>query len=244
MGDIAVITSGKGGTGKSTITSQCGAALARGGKKVLLIDTDTGLRCLDLLLGISEIAINDLGDVLEGNCTPANAIYSIPSCEGLFLLPAPASANFYADPSDMKRLCKGLSHYYDYILIDSPAGIDRGFKFAVCSADAALIVVTPDLLSVRDTERVGRLLTREGINRKRIVINKFKNKILKYGAIKDLDAIIDNTGIQLIAIIPEDERIIKCQATSSILDKKSPASICINNLAMRIRGFDVPLYRF
>ena len=244
LGDIAVITSGKGGTGKSTITSGCGAALAKRGKKVLLIDTDAGLRCLDLILGVSDITVNDLGDVLGGNCAPASAIYSIPSCPGLFLMAAPGAPNFYGEANDMKRLCRGLARYYDYILIDSPAGVDIGFKFAVSAAHAALVVVTPDPLSIRDSERVGRLLSREGITRKRLVINKYKNKVLKYGGISDLDSVIDSTKIRLIAIIPEDEKILKCHATGSIIEGKSPGAVCLNNLSLRIEGIEVPLYRF
>ena len=143
MGQICVVTSGKGGAGKSTVTAGLGYALARSSGRVLLIDADAGLRSLDLMLGIGGTAMYDLSDVLAGNCEPVRAIYSSPVCSNVFVLPAPVRPEDMCSPPQMKKLCAGLAQYYDPVIIDCPAGMGRGFETAVAAAERALIVTTP-----------------------------------------------------------------------------------------------------
>lgn len=241
MGDIAVITSGKGGTGKSTVCAACGSALARRGKTVLLIDADAGLRSLDLMLSISEETVYDLSDIFAGNCEPIKAIRSVPACWGLYVLPAPQSAGAYCSIDDMKRLCNRLSTYYDYILIDSPAGLDECFQLAICSAAAALIVTNPDPISIRDAQKVHRLLRERGIANNRLIINRYKANAIKSGLVRDLDEVIDGVGVRLIGIIPDDEKFVTASILGTPFSGKSPAALAFSRLAARIDGEDIPL---
>lgn len=173
MGKATVITSGKGGVGKSTVTAGLGAALSRRGRRVLLIDGDAGLRSLDYMLGITEELVFDLSDVVDGSCEPMKAIYPCPGSNGLFVLPAPQSAEDTVSPRILKQLVHALSPYYDHMLIDCPAGLGRGFQAAVESAERALVVSTPDPLCLRDADKVRRVLMEKGIADQRLVINRF-----------------------------------------------------------------------
>lgn len=153
MGSVAVVTSGKGGTGKSTVTAGLGCALARTGRKVLLIDGDAGLRSLDLMLGIGG-TVYDMSDIFAGRCEPIRAIYPSPLCPDLFVVPAPVSLEQLCSPDDMRRLCRGFTLYYDVILVDCPAGVGRGFETALAPAERALVVTTPDMVCARDAQIV------------------------------------------------------------------------------------------
>ncbi len=240
MGEIVSIVSGKGGVGKSTVAALLGAALARRGKMVLLIDCDVGLRSLDLVLSVARETVFDLADVLEGNCPPARAICAVPAVRGLHALAAPQSFECLERTKDIARLVKGLSLYYDYIILDSPAGIGSGFSAAVSAANKALVVVTPDAVSIRDGFKVGRILKEKGIE-SRLVVNKVKADLVKKGVSPNLDEIIDQTGIKLIAAIPEDEEIALHVARGDVAPGKSPGFVAISNLALRMEGERVPL---
>ena len=158
MGVSTVITSGKGGVGKSTVSVGLGRALAQRGRRVLLIDCDAGLRSLDRMTGTEEALVFDLSDVIQGRCAPADAIYPCTETEGLFLLPAPSSGEDMASPSVMRRLVPLLKRYYDHVVLDSPAGVGGGFRSAACAADRALVVCSPDPVCVRSSSAVKRLL--------------------------------------------------------------------------------------
>lgn len=242
MGSVTVITSGKGGVGKSTVTAGLGAAMERRGRRVLLIDADAGLRSLDFMLGVSCELVYDLSDVVTGNCEPSKAVYPCAGSNGLFLLPAPQNPDDAVSPDIMVQLCRALSGYYDHIFIDCPAGLGRGFQAAVAPAKRALVVSTPDPICLRDADKVRRILEEKNIPEQRLVLNRFHAKsFVKMGGFEDLDAAIDACGIQLIAMIPEDLSA-PCSAVKGLpLSGKSAAARAFNRLAARMEGEDVPL---
>lgn len=240
MGTISVITSGKGGAGKSTITAGLGSALARLGHKVLLLDGDAGLRSLDLMLGIGGNAVYDMSDIFAGNCEPIRAIYPSPVCPNVFVIPAPVSLDKMCSPEDMKRLCSGFTRYYEHVLIDCPAGIGRGFECAVAAAGRALIVTTPDMVCARDAQIVGRLLEDRKLS-SRLIINRLRPIPVMEGRMPDVDEIIDTARVQLMGILPEDEAVAVANANGRPLPYNCNAAVCFENIARRYLGTDVPL---
>lgn len=240
MGEIVSVVSGKGGVGKSTVSALLGAALARRGRLVLLIDCDAGLRSLDLILSVASETVFDLADVLDGNCEPARAICAVPGVEGLHVLAAPQKVECLDRTRDIARLIRGLSLYYDYVILDSPAGIGAGFYAAVAAANKALVVVTPDAVSIRDGYKVGRILKERGIE-SRLVVNKINVSLIKKQVSPNLDSIIDQTGIKMIAAIPQDEAVVLHIAKGEPNFSKSPGAAAIGNLALRLEGERVPL---
>lgn len=235
VGKITVITSGKGGVGKSTVAAYLGAALCAQGKKVLLIDMDEGLRSLDIILNVSSRTVFDVTDVLNENCSPTSALLSIEKCDGLYLLPAPLKKGEIKDKSDMISLCGIYSDSFDYILIDSPAGIGDGFYLSAAAADSALLVVTPDPISVRDGTVVSELLKKNGIKDIRLVINKINTELMKKGVFLNIDEIINATVCQLIGAVPTDYEIVNCSAKGCLLPE-SYAKDAFERLALRIMG--------
>lgn len=236
MSNVTVITSGKGGAGKSSVTAGIGAALAASGKKVLLIDGDAGLRSLDVILGITSELIFDINDVLVGNCEPIRAIYSCKSAEGLYVLPAPQSIENRIPPKMMTKLISGLSGYYDYVLVDCPAGLGVGFRAACAAANRAVVVVTPDPVCIRDADNTRRALNSAGIKNIRLVINRYSGRCIEKGVIPDLDYVIDSTGIQLIGIVPDDENIVIAASKGKAVVGFGSASKSFENIAGRLEG--------
>lgn len=241
MGSVAVVTSGKGGTGKSTVTAGLGCALARTGRKVLLIDGDAGLRSLDLMLGIGG-TVYDMSDIFAGRCEPIRAIYPSPLCPDLFVVPAPVSLELLCSPDDMRRLCRGFTLYYDVILVDCPAGVGRGFDTALAPAERALVVTTPDMVCARDAQIVSRLLEDRQLPA-RLVINRLRAAPIRQGRMPDVDEIIDTAGLQLIGILPEDEQVAVANANGKPLPSDCRASQCFENIAARFLGGETPLAR-
>lgn len=246
MGLVTVITSGKGGVGKSTVSVGLGCTLATSGKRVLLIDGDAGLRSLDSMLGIDKELVFDISDIVNGNCEPIKAIYSCEEYTGLnnlFMLPAPALEQNTINPGVMKQLVPILSRYYDHVIIDCPAGIGKGFTSAVAAANRALIVSTPDHVCIRDSDKVRQLLDDSGIVQQRLVINRFNyNAFRKMQHYKDIDTIIDDTGIRLIAVLPDDLRLQTNPAKAIIDSPRAPGSMALQRLAARLEGESVPLF--
>lgn len=240
MGQVTVVTSGKGGAGKSTVSAGLGVALAREGHKVLLIDGDAGLRSLDLMLGISGTVVYDIADVLAGACAPSHAIYASPLYSGVFVLPAPMQLERLCTPEQMRRLCTGLARWYDDVIVDCPAGVGRGFDTAVAGATSALVVTTPDMICARDAQIVSQLLERYRIPA-RLIINRVRTKPVRQGKMPDLDAIIDTAGVQLIGVIPEDEKVAVAGAYGNPLPGDALASVCFRHTAQRLLGAQVPL---
>ena len=240
MGQICVVTSGKGGAGKSTVTAGLGYALSRHNGRVLLIDADAGLRSLDLMLGVSGTTMYDLSDVFAGNCEPVRAIYSSPVFQNVFVLPAPLRLEEMCSPDEMRALCRGLASYYDKVIIDCPAGLGRGFETAVAAADRALVVSTPDMVCARDAQILGHLLEERQL-RSHLIINRLRPNKVMDGVMPDIDEIIDTAGIQLLGVIPEDEEVAVACANARPLPADCNAAVCFDNIARRFMGGSVPL---
>lgn len=242
MSEITVITSGKGGAGKSTVTAGLGYALSQLSGRVLLIDADAGLRSLDLMLGVGGTTMYDLADVFAGNCEPVRAIYPSPVFQNVFVLPAPIRLEDMCTPQEMRNLCRGLAAYYDQVIIDCPAGLGRGFDTAVEAADRALVVSTPDMVCARDAQILAHLLEEKRL-RTHLIINRLRPAKVMDGSMPDVDEIIDTAGIQLLGIIPEDEEVAVANANGRPLPAACNAAICFANIARRFLGESVPLAR-
>ena len=240
MSRITVVTSGKGGAGKSTVSAGLGYALAKAGASVLLVDGDAGLRGLDLMLGIGQDMVFDLGDIFAGHCEPIRAVYRSPFSENLSLLPAPSALSGLCSPSELRRLCRGFAKHYDFVFIDCPAGTGPGFDMAVGAAETALVVSTPDAICARDAGVVADLLEERDIPA-RLVINRLRVTPVLQGKMPDLDTIIDTAGLQLIGVIPEDEQLVVSAANGRPMPDRGVAHTCFRNIARRFCGEDVPL---
>lgn len=244
MGEAIVITSGKGGVGKTTTTANIGTALALMDKKVCLIDTDIGLRNLDVVMGLENRIIFDIVDVIEGRCKLKQALIQDKRFEFLSLLPAAQTSDKSAVTSEgMIEIIAELKQEYDYIVIDCPAGIEQGFQSAVAGADRAIVVTTPEQASVRDADRIIGLLEQEEMDRPKLVINRIRNHMMKSGDMLDVDEIVQVLSIDLIGIVIDDDEVIKAsnQGEPVVLEPKSKASIAYRNIARRILGEAVPL---
>lgn len=246
MGEAIVITSGKGGVGKTTTSANLGTALALQGKKVCLVDTDIGLRNLDVVLGLENRIIYDLVDVLEGRCKVHQALVKDKRFDDLlYLLPAAQTSDKTAvSPEQMKELVTGLKQDYDYVIIDCPAGIERGYKNAVAGANKAIVVTTPEVSAVRDADRIiGLLEKEEHVEPPKLIINRIRNQMMKNGDMLDVDEIAAHLSIDLIGIVADDDEVIKASNHGEpiALNPNSKASISYRNIARRILGESIPL---
>jgi septum site-determining protein MinD len=244
VGEAIVVTSGKGGVGKTTTTANIGTALALSGKKICLIDTDIGLRNLDVVMGLENRIIYDLVDVVEGRCKLHQALIKDKRFECLYLLPAAQTKDKSAvQPDQMKTLVTELKQDYDYIIIDCPAGIEQGYKNAVSGADKAIVVTTPEISSVRDADRIIGLLEQEDIESPKLVVNRIRNHMMQSGDMLDVDEIVSILAIELLGIVADDDTVIKASNSGEpiALDPNSKASIAYRNISRRILGESVPL---
>lgn len=233
MPKILLVTSGKGGTGKTTVSLLLAHALCKRDHNVLLLELDSGLRGLDLLLGVSDRVVYDLADVLCGRCKPVKAITICEAPKGnLHLIAAPSDRFFVPDPKNLSTLLKSLSSCYDDLILDTAAGLGRGFDVASSLCTSALIVATPDPVSVRDAAKAAAMLERTP---PRLVVNKFSSRQFS-GDLPDLDAIIDTVGAQLISVIPEDPAVSQAGARGVLPPENSPAMGEIEDLARRMLG--------
>ncbi len=247
MSEVVVITSGKGGVGKTTTTANIGTGLALSGKKTVLIDTDIGLRNLDVVMGLENRIVYDLVDVVEGNCRVKQALIKDKRFDGLYLLPAAQTRDKSSvSPQQMMKLCEELKEEYDYILIDCPAGIEQGFKNAIAGADRAIVVTTPEVSAVRDADRIIGLLEANEIRNPKLLINRLRADMVKRGDMMSIDDIIDILAIGLIGVIPDDEKIVVStnRGEPAINDDKSLAGQAYRNVVSRIKGEDVPFMTF
>ena len=237
MAEIIVIASGKGGSGKSTFASGISNALAALGKKVLAADCDIGLRSLDLMFGVTEKVVFDWGDLLLERCTREQALI----CGKIDFLAAPRSFDDEFTPENVAKLFRSFSNDYDYIILDGPAGIDRGMQLAASAADRAIVVSTADKICVRSCSRAFDELRRLGVVDTRLVINMFEVKPACKHKLLNIDQCIDETGVQLIGVIPRDINIGFSSVTGKAPDADAPSSLAFNRIAMRITGRRVPL---
>lgn len=239
----ATITSGKGGVGKTTATANLGVALATAGYRVVCIDGDIGLRNLDVVMGLENRIVYDLVDVVEGRCKLRQALIKDKRLADLYLIPAAQTRDKTAvSPADMVRLVKDLRGDFDWVLIDSPAGIERGFRNAIAPADLVLIVTNPEVSAVRDADRIIGLVEAEEKNPPKLIVNRVKPEMVKRGDMLSTGDILDVLAIDLIGIVPEDESVTVAtnQGTPAVLDPKSRAGKAFRDIARRMNGEEVP----
>ncbi len=244
MNNVIVVTSGKGGVGKTTTVANLGAGLAQAGKKVVLIDTDIGLRNLDVVLGLENRIVYDLVDVVEGTCRLKQALIKDKRYDGLFLVPAAQTRDKNSvTPEQMKTLVAELETEFDYILIDCPAGIEQGFKNAIAGAKSAIVVTVPEVSAVRDADRIIGLLSAADVDDCRLLVNRMRIDMVKKGDMLALDDTLDILGIELIGVVPEDEKIIRSSNMGEpiVMNDKAPAGKAYRNITRRIMGENVPL---
>lgn len=240
---VATITSGKGGVGKTTVTANLAAALAAGGKKVVCIDGDIGLRNLDVVLGLENRIVYDLVDVVEGRCRLRQAMIRDKRVPELYLIPAAQTRDKSAvSPSDMVRLCDDLRQDFDWILIDSPAGIERGFRNVLAPADIVIVVTNPEVSAVRDADRIIGLVEAEEKGPARLIINRLNPVLVKRGDMLTANDVLELLAVELIGIIPEDETVVIStnRGTPVAMNGKSKAGEAFQNIARRLNGEQVP----
>lgn len=240
MNKVTVVVSGKGGTGKTTVSTGLAIALARKNKKVLLVDCDCGMRGVDLMLGIENLLVFDSSDVISGNCQLEKAIYPVEKISGLSVLPAPVLSDNEVSPQLLIQLIETVRENYDEIIVDAPAGIGSGFESACACADRALIVVNAEPISIRGCLNVRNKLTQMGINDIKMIINKFDRKsFTQMNVYPDLDSVIDYAQTQLIGLVPFDLRLActtQCGQAGMYWSKSYAVFDCI---AQRLEGANI-----
>ena len=241
---VITITSGKGGVGKTTTTANIGTALALQGKRVAVVDSDIGLRNLDAILGLEDRIVYDLVDVVEGQCRLRQALIKDKRLPELYLLPAAQTRDKNAVNSvQMEQLCQHLRAEFDFVVIDSPAGIEQGFRNAIVGADEIIIVANPEMASVRDADRIIGLVEAAGKPEPRLIVNRLRAEMTRRGDMMDVADVLEVLGIDLLGIVPEDEMIIVAtnKGEPIVYDKHSRAGRSFLNAAQRILGEEVPL---
>lgn len=243
MGEVIVITSGKGGVGKTTTTANLGTGLAALGKKVVLVDTDIGLRNLDVVMGLENRIVYDLVDVTTGNCKLRQALIKDKRFEGLYLLPAAQTKDKTAvSVEQMQKLCADLKEDFDFVVIDCPAGIEQGFRNAIAGAERAIVVTTPEVSAVRDADRIIGLLEAAELRDPVLIVNRLRPQMVKKGDMMGIDDMIDILAISLIGVVPDDETIIVStnRGEPAVLDQASRAGQAYRNITRRIAGETIP----
>ena len=243
MGEVVVITSGKGGVGKTTTTANVGTGLAMLGKKVVLIDTDIGLRNLDVVLGLENRIVYNLVDVIEQNCKIKQALIKDKRFETLYLLPSAQTRDKDAvNPEQMVLLTEELKNEFDYIILDCPAGIEQGFKNAIAGADRAIVVTTPEVSAVRDADRIIGLLEANEVKKIELIVNRLRMDMVKRGDMMSSEQVLDILAISLLGVVPDDENIVVSTNTGEpLVGNDSLAGQAYMNICKRITGEEVPL---
>ena len=243
MGKTIVVTSGKGGVGKTTATANLGTALALRDNKVVVIDTDIGLRNLDVVMGLENRIVYDLVDVVEGTCKMHQAMIRDKHAKELYLIPAAQTRDKNSiEPDQLRDLCNRLKEDYDYVIVDCPAGIERGFQNAVAASDAAIVVTTPEVSAVRDADRVIGLLEASSIGTPDLVINRVRPKMVSEGDMMDKDDVLSLLSVRVIGVVPDDSQVIVAtnKGLPVVHDTKSLSGEAFRRIAARIDGEDVP----
>ena len=240
MATVIMIASGKGGTGKSTFATFLATELAQSNNKTLLIELDAGLRSIDVIAGISQEAVYDIGDVLAGRCSAQKAMISSPHSRNLFIISAPYK-NYDTDFEGFKPVVDSLYDSFDYIIIDTAAGLGNAFYAAAKASVMGIIVVTPDVISVRDGRLVSDELFNEDVGDIRVVINKFSNQTFRYSGFDDLDAIIDGVCARLLGVIPMSRQIAVNAINGQQLAVGSQEKQIFSAISQRISGKDIQI---
>lgn len=246
MGEVMVITSGKGGVGKTTSTANIGMGLAKLENRVLVIDTDIGLRNLDVVLGLENRIVYNLVDVIEGSCKPRQAMIKDRSCDNLWLMPSAQTRDKSAvTPEQMKKLVEQLRDDFDYIILDCPAGIEQGFKNAVAAADRAIVITTPEVSSIRDADRIIGILDANEMKKTELLINRVRVDMVRRGEMMTVSDICDILGVPLIGVVPDDEAIVVSgNRGETLCGGHSTAGKAYMNIAERITGENVDFLEF
>ncbi|MGN0243901.1 MAG: septum site-determining protein MinD [Lachnospiraceae bacterium] len=240
--EVIVITSGKGGVGKTTASANIGTGLAKLDKKVVIIDTDTGLRNLDVIMGLENRIVYNLVDVIEGTCRLKQALIKDKRLSNLYLLPTAQTRNKSSvSPEQIYKLVEELKEQFDYIILDCPAGIEQGFESAIVAASRAIVVTTPEVSSIRDADRIIGLLQANELKSIQLVINRIRPDLIKRGDMMSIDDVLELLGIGLIGVIPDDEAIVisSNQGEPLVGNDTLPGQAYLN-ICRRIIGEDVP----
>lgn len=243
MSEVIVVTSGKGGVGKTTATANLGTGLAQLGHKVVLIDADIGLRNLDVVMGLENRIVYNLVDVIEGNCRKSQALIKDKRYPDLRLLPSAQTRDKTAvTPEQMVKLTEELREYFDYVIIDCPAGIEQGFKNAIAGADRAIVVTTPEVSSIRDADRIIGLLEANDINRIELLINRLRMDMIRRGDMMSVEDVVDILSVNLIGAVPDDEDVvISTNQGEPLTGNNTRSGQAFLNICRRITGETVPL---
>ncbi len=244
MTEIIVVTSGKGGVGKTTTSANLGTGLAMQGKKVAMIDADIGLRNLDVIVGLENRIVYDLIDVVEGHCRLKQALIKDKRCDTLFLMPAAQTKDKDAvTPEQMLKLCNALrEEEFDYVIIDCPAGIEQGFRNAIAGADRAVVVTTPEVSAVRDADRIIGMLNANGLGSPKLILNRIRPQLVKKGDMMSVEDVSEILAVDILGIVPDDENIVVCanKGEPAVINSNSPAGQAYRNIVKRIIGYEVP----
>ena len=247
MSEVIVVTSGKGGVGKTTTTANIGVGLAKRGKRVALIDTDTGLRNLDLLLGLENRIMYDLIDVTEGRQPYKKALVRHKKFDSLFLLPTSQVKDKSAvNPAQLVQLCDEMRREFDYIIIDCPAGIEQGFKTAIAAADCAIVVTMTEISAVRDADKIIGELGRADKENIKLIVNRIRPQMVEKGDMLDMNDINEILSIECIGQVPDDELVVKAtnRGEPVIVMPNSMAGQAYRNIVGRLSGEDIPFMTF
>ena len=242
MGEVIVVTSGKGGVGKTTTTANIGTGLAQAGKLVVMIDTDIGLRNLDVVLGLENRIVYDLVDVVSGTCKLKQALIKDKRFENMYLLPAAQTKDKTAvNQKQMIALTQALKNEFDFVIIDCPAGIEHGFKNAIAGADKAIVVSTPEVSAVRDADRIIGLLESAGLLSPRLIVNRIRSKMVQMGDMMSVDDMLEILAVDLLGIVQDDDSIVTStnRGEPAVLDKFSTAGEAYRNITRRLQGEEV-----
>lgn len=242
MSEVIVITSGKGGVGKTTTSANVGTGLAMLNKKVVLIDTDIGLRNLDVVLGLENRIVYNLVDVVEGNCKISQALIRDKKNPNLYLLPSAQTRDKTSvSPDQMKKLTDELREEFDYVILDCPAGIEQGFKNAIAGADRALVVTTPEVSAIRDADRIIGLLSANELKQTDLIINRLRMDMVKRGDMMNVEDVCEILAINLIGVVPDDEQIVvSTNQGEPLVGSDALAGQAYMNICHRVLGEEVP----
>lgn len=243
LGEVIVITSGKGGVGKTTTTASLGAALALRGQRVLVVDADIGLRNLDMMLGLENRIVFNVVDVAKKICKPAQAIIKSKKSNNLYLLPASQTDDKdVVDEAEVRYVLEQFRREFHYVLVDSPAGIEQGFRNACAGAESAIVVTTPEVSAIRDADRVVGLLSSKGIEAK-LIINRIDFEMVRRGDMLSVRDVQDILGIEILGVVERDDEIISAANCGEpvVYNQKSKAGQAFTRIAARVCGEQVPL---
>ena len=246
MSEVIVVTSGKGGVGKTTTSANVGTGLAAMGKKVVLIDTDIGLRNLDVVMGLENRIVYNLVDVIEGKCRVKQALIKDKRHQSLYLMPSAQTKDKSAvNPQQMVKMVQQLKEQFDYIILDCPAGIEQGFQNAIAGADRALVVTTPEVSAIRDADRIIGLLEAREFKQIDLIINRLRYDMVKRGEMMTAADVVDILSIPLIGIVPDDENVvIATNQGEPLVGGSTMADRAYQNICQRVLGEDIPFIDF